>query len=292
MATTGVEMALDAGAELGEGAMWSSDDHALWWVDITRHLIHRFDPGAGIDDSYPVGQPVSAVVSRAKGGLAITVEHGFALFEAATATVEHLVAVEADRPSNRMNDGKCDAHGRFWAGSMAYDFAPGAGSLYRLDPDGTVVRALDKVTISNGICWSLDGESMYYVDSPTGRIDRFDFDPRSGSLAGRRPLVTIPARDGMPDGMTIDEEGCLWVALWKGWAVRRYRPDGALDREVRLPVAQVTSCAFGGLNLDELWITSASTGLTSAERRAQPLAGALFRLGTQVGGMPAFRFGG
>ena len=191
-----------------------------------------------------------------------------------------------------MNDGKCDPQGRLWAGSMAYDARPGAGALYRLDGDLTVHEIVQAVTISNGLAWTPDGTTMYYIDTPTGRVDAFDADPATGAITGRRPWVGIPEAAGGPDGMTIDDEGCLWVALWGGSAVHRYAPDGRLDTVVSLPCRQVTSCAFGGAGLDELYITSSSLGLSAEEIAAQPLAGQLFLLRPGVTGPAAVAFEG
>jgi sugar lactone lactonase YvrE len=201
-----------------------------------------------------------------------------------------LAAAEADRPGNRMNDGACDAAGRFWAGTMALDERPHAGALYRLDPDLTVHTMLTEVTISNGIDWSLDGRRMYYVDTPTRRIDVFDFDVAAGAIANRRTFVEVPADAGLPDGLTVDAAGFVWVALWGGAALRRYGADGTLERVVPLPVTHPTSCAFGGAALDELYVTSARIALTAEERKRQPQAGGVFRVRPGVAGRPANLF--
>jgi sugar lactone lactonase YvrE len=191
-----------------------------------------------------------------------------------------------------MNDGKCDAAGRFWAGTMAFDYRRGAGALYRLDPDGRVHTMVRDVTISNGLDWTDDGRRMYYIDTPTKSIDVFDFDLASGAIASRRSLVQVPDGQGFPDGMTLDAEGGIWVALFRGGVVRRYTPDGALDREIRLPVTQPTSCAFGGRDLRDLYITTAANTLSPEERARQPHAGGVFRCRPGVQGRPANRFRG
>src|SRR5918999_4891566 len=184
--------------------------------------------------------------------------------------------IEADISSNRMNDGKCDPAGRFWAGTMAMDGARGRGALYRLDADRSVARMLGAVSVSNGLAWSADSSTMYYIDTPTGSVDAFEFDADAGAISGRRPFVKIDGGDGMPDGMTIDSEGGLWVALWGGGAVHRYDAGGRLDGIVEVPASLTTSCTFGGSDLGDLYITTASTGLGEAELRDQPLAGSLF----------------
>jgi sugar lactone lactonase YvrE len=270
------ELVLDAHAELGEGPAWDPEAGWLTWVDIKRSRVRFFDPERAADWAVEVGQHVGAATRRARGGWLLAVRDGFATLDA-DGTVSLVAPVEAERGGNRMNDGKCDPRGRFWAGTMADDETPGAGSLYRLDPDGTVTTMLTGVPISNGLAWSADERTMYYVDSPTGGVDAFDFDPDAGTIANRRRAATVPAGAGAPDGMTIDHDGCLWVAMWGGSAVHRYTPDGSLDTVVSLPTSQVTCCAFGGGGGDELFITTGRLGLSDQQLGAQPQAGGLFR---------------
>lgn len=284
-----VEVVLDAHAQVGECPVWDRSRGELLWVDIPRHTVHRFRPCGGRRSAVDVGQPVGAVAVRATGGLVLAVRDGFALLDDDAAPVRLVAEVERDRPGNRMNDGRCDAAGRFWAGTMALDMAPGAGALYRLDPDLTVERVLAPTSVSNGLGWSADGRTMYFVDSATGGVDAFDH--ASGSLRGRRRLIEVPVGT-LPDGMAIDADGFLWVALWNGWCVHRYSPDGVLDTVVELPAAQITSCTFGGGDLDELYVTSAAAGLSPRERAAQPHAGAIFRVRPGVRGLPADLFAG
>jgi sugar lactone lactonase YvrE len=191
----------------------------------------------------------------------------------------------------RFNDGKCDPAGRFWAGTMAYDDEPAVGALFRLDPDLSVSKQLSDVTISNGLAWSGDQRTMYYIDTPTRRVDRFAFDPESGSISDRQTVVEIPETSGYPDGMTIDAEEGLWIAMWDGGRIERYI-GGRLERIVEMPVSRPTSIAFGGSDYDEMFVTSASTGLTDEERAKQPLAGALFRIRPGVVGVPPVVFEG
>lgn len=286
-----VRVAVDAGAELGEGPSWDARDGTLHWVDIKAGRLHAYEPAGGGRRTVEVGQPVGAAAPRAAGGHVLAVADGFAVIEA-DGTVATLAKVEDDNPANRMNDGKCDRHGRFWAGTMAWDESPGAGALYRLDSDGSVTKMLDGVTISNGLAWSLDDATMYYIDTPTHGVDAFDYDPTTGAIDSRRRVIDVPEEAGSPDGMTLDAEGFLWVALYHGAAVRRYAPDGTLDRAVELPATNVTCCAFGGPALTDLYITSARQQLSPAQLAEQPLAGALFVHRPGVAGLPTDSFAG
>jgi sugar lactone lactonase YvrE len=288
-ATDGVEVLVEARAELGEGPIWDARTGRLAWVDILGRRIHQTDPATGVTDSIEVPLDVGAIAPRAAGGFIAALQDGFWI--AGAGPLRQMAPVAEAGPAVRFNDGKCDPAGRFWAGTMPYDEVRPLGCLYRLDPDGSVARVLDGVTISNGLAWSGDGGTMFYIDSPTHRIDAFAFDPEAGSIADRRTVVRIPAEAGTPDGMTIDAEGGLWVALWGGSAIHRY-VNGRLDRIIEMPVAQPTSCAFGGPDLDELFVTSAWKGLSAADRAAQPLAGSLFRLRPGIRGMASVPFAG
>jgi len=270
------EVIVDAHAEVGEGPTWDADSQRLCWVDIPHGDIHAFHPASGSDDVVDVGQPVGAVVRRRQGGLVLAVRDGFATLDEGRLSL--LAEVEIERVENRMNDGKVDPAGRFWAGTMALDSSPGAGALYRLAQDHRVDTVLDGLTISNGMDWSPDGQTMYFIDSGQGCVTAYLYDQDSGEINEPRTLIAIPPEDGLPDGMTVDSAGGLWVAIWDGAAVRHYSPDGTFLDEVRVPATQVTSCAFGGADLRDLYITTAAEGLSPAQRREQPHAGALFRV--------------
>ena len=287
-----VEVAVDARAELGEGPVWDEVSGQLFWVDILAGLVHRFTPATGIDETTQVGQPVGAVAPRTADGLVLALRDGFGVLESDAGEVRMIAGTESEIAGNRMNDGKCDRAGRFWAGTMAFDQASGAGALYRLDRDHAVEMMISNVTISNGLCWSEDDRLMYYIDSPTQQVDVFDFDITSGTVSNRRRAIDIPATVGLPDGMTIDEEGYLWVALYGKGAVNRYSAGGELDRTVTLPATQITSCTFGGDDFRDLYITSASQELSEQALSSQPYAGALFVCRPGPAGLPANRYAG
>lgn len=289
---TTVEVAVAGPAEVAESPVWDDGSGELVWVDIPAGFIRRWRPGTGVVSTLAVGQPVGAIALQRGGGLVAAVRDGFAVVDEAIGTTTPCAVIEADRPNIRMNDGKCDRAGRFWAGTMAEDMRPGAGCLYRLDPDLKVTTVLTGVSLSNGIGWSPDDRTMYYVDSVEHTIDAFEFDLSHGRLGVRRPFVAIDPGDGMPDGISVDADGNVWVALWGGGVVRRYLRTGDLDVVVQFPVAQVTSCTLGGPDLRDLYVTSASRGLSAEDRGRQPHAGAIFHVRVDVPGSPAARFGG
>jgi len=279
-------LAFDAQLELGESPFWDERTGTLYAVDILRGAIVRFDPaGGGTETVAQLDGLVGAIVLREDGGLVAAVGTSIVLLDDESHST--VVAELPDADGVRFNDGACDPQGRFWVGTMALDDSSGRGTLYRYDERG-LVPMVESVSISNGIDWSADGTRMYYVDSPSRCIDVFAFDARDGSLSDRQTLVEIDdAGASVPDGLTVDAEGHIWVALWDGWAVRRYRPNGVLDRVVELPVSRPTSCAFGGGELDDLYVTSARSGVTG-----QPHAGGVFALQPGVRGRAPNRFGG
>lgn len=271
-------------AELGEGPCWDSAGQSLYWVDIPAGRVYRMGQ-AGPPAWWDVGQPVGAVAARASGGLVLAARDGFFGLDLASGAVTLLAGIEADQPGNRMNDGACDRAGRYYAGTMAGDERPGAGALYRLDPDLSITTLLSGIGISNGIGWSLDEQLMYYVDSLDRQVDVLDYDPASGSIDGRRKFVDVGSENGVPDGLTVDADGGVWIALWGGSALRRYDPDGALTQVIEFPHANVTSCAFGGPFLDRLFVTTAAG--PGAET-----GGGLFVLEPGVTGQPSYPFRG
>jgi sugar lactone lactonase YvrE len=274
-----------APAELGEAPVWDSDRGELVWVDIDRGLVHRRSPGRA-DVTLDAGQPVGCAVPRAGGGLALALREGFALSPPGGGPARMVAPVEGDRADTRMNDGACDPRGRFWAGTMSLRGDTRSAALYRLDPDLHVTRVLPGISVSNGIGWAPDGETLYHVDSPRRRIDVYDFDTASGTIAGRRAAIPVDARLGIPDGLTVDAEGGVWVALWGGSAVQRHSAEGAVDERIDLPVTNVTSCCFGDSDLGTLYVTTARRGAH------EPLGGALFACRPGVTGLPATPFAG
>jgi sugar lactone lactonase YvrE len=289
-----VESVLDARATLGEGALWDAASQRLLWVDILGKRVGLFDPQAQENIMLQLDTFVGTVVPTAGGGLMVAVREGFARLDRATGMLSRLDRPPGHDPSVvRFNDGKCDPFGRFWAGTMAVDEGPGRGALYCLNPDGRIRRMLEPVSISNGIAWSLDRRRMYYIDTLARSVVVFDYDFDTGEISNQRLAFEVPEKLGYPDGMTIDADGMLWIALWDGWAVSRWHPgSGRLLATVSLPVSRVTSCAFGGPDLTTLYITSARVGLSSAELERQPLAGGLFSLRTETTGLRAFTYGG
>ncbi|HSY16414.1 MAG TPA: SMP-30/gluconolactonase/LRE family protein [Jatrophihabitantaceae bacterium] len=269
----------------GEGPAWDPAVGQLRFVDMMTGDLLTLRPDGGADRVH-VGTVAAAWRPHTSGGVIVAVERGFALL-ADDGTVRTLPEVFTD-PAIRMNDGGCDPQGRFYCGTMAYDGTSGAGTVYRLDLDGSVSAVLTGVSISNGIVWSLDGQTVYYVDTPTKRVDAFDFLAEAGTFGQRRPVAAITAPGASPDGMTIDADGFLWVALWGGGAVHRYSPDGTLADVIDVGARQVSACAFGGPELDTLYITTSRQGLNDDE---QPGAGALFATVPGVRGVPVLPFG-
>jgi sugar lactone lactonase YvrE len=288
---TSAEVALDAGDQLGEGPFWDELRGELLRVDISGGLVHGWSPSTGSAWTREYEGEVGAAIPRAgRDGLVLAAGHRIVLDDGDETRV--LARVEEHLSANRFNDGKCDPQGRLWAGTMSNDGPPGAAALYRLDPGGEPERVVAGTTISNGLGWTPGGERMYFIDSTTGRVDVFDFDSGSGAISNRRPFARIDPADGLPDGMTVDAEGGVWVCLFGGGAVRRYCEDGALDAVIPMPVTNPTSLAFGGPDLRTLYVTSARHGMSSEQLAAEPEAGAVLALEPGVAGLPGNRFAG
>jgi sugar lactone lactonase YvrE len=272
---------------LGEGPVWSERHRALYWVDIKRPRLRRWTPGTEAVTDWPLPADVGSFALRARGGAVVALRTGLHLLDLDSGAVTAICDPENGRPENRFNDGKCDRRGRFWAGTMRDDESAPDGSLYRLDADHSCTRMLSGVICSNGLGWSPDGTTLYYTDTWTRRIDAIEFDPETGALGARRAFARddVPG-EGVPDGLTVDSEGGVWSAKWDGWRVVRYAPDGSVDRVVPLPVQRPTSVAFGGPDLDTLYVTSARIGLDPAALRQAPQSGGLFAFHPGVRGLP------
>jgi sugar lactone lactonase YvrE len=289
------ELALGIRTALGEGSLWDDRAGRLLWVDIRSGEIHAFYPDGGTDRLlFKCGQTVGTVVQREGGGLVAAMADGFHFIDEAAGESRKILDPEQDKPQNRFNDGKCDPAGRFWAGTMNdIHHSRGEGSLYRLDPDMSCRKMIGGVSVSNGIAWSPDSATMYYTDTRTRVIWAYDYDMETGNISNRRTVVEITAGEGGPDGITIDAEGMLWVAQWGGWQAARYDPaTGKKTGRVDVPAARVSSCALGGANLNELYITTAREGLSEKEQLGQPHAGCLFVARVDVPGLRAYRFRG
>lgn len=287
-----VRCAFPESAFLGEGPQWLPGEKKLVWVDILAPAVNVSDPATGATRSVRMPELVGAVVPRRRGGWVAAMQSGFKAVDLETGAVTTLAAPESDRPGNRFNDGKCDRCGRFWAGTLAIDTSPDGGSLYRFDPDGRVAVMETGVHVSNGLGWSPDDARFYFTDSGRRRIWVYDFDLASGTLSNRRVFVDVPEGQGVPDGLTVDAEGHVWVALWDGWCVTRYDPDGQVDRVVNLPVPRPTSCVFGGPELSTLYVTSARIRLSASQLADAPLSGSVFAIEAGVRGLPEPAFAG
>lgn len=279
-------------ASLGEGALWDDRRARLWWVDITQGHLHCFDPHAKTDECFDVGSPVGTVVLDEAGDVLLAVQNGFARYDTESRELTMLKVVEHKNPSVRFNDGKCDPDGRFWAGTLAQDGTPHVGTLYCLERDLSLSTKLEGVSISNGIVWNHAKTYMYYIDTPTQQVVRYDYKNDTGEITSPQTIITIEEKAGSPDGMCIDADGMLWVALWDGGKVIRIDPEkGEIIAEVLVPhVGQITSCALGGENGTTLFITTARQGFTEKEVEEQPTAGSLFSAEVGVRGVPTARF--
>jgi sugar lactone lactonase YvrE len=276
---------------VGESPVYDEDNADLYWVDVRdTPAIHRISLATGVERSWPMREDVGSIALTRQGGLVVALRSGFAFFDPATAMLKPIVDPEPERPMNRLNDGKCDAAGRFWCGSMNPDAGTADGSVYVLGSDLHCNRVLADFVTPNGMAWSPDGGTLYIADTRRGYIYAHDFDPQSATLGARRTFADTGSLPGGPDGATIDRDGYLWSALWGGGALVRFDPRGRIERVVRLPVSKPTSCTFGGAGYRQLFVTTATRGITAAQLSAEPLAGRVLQLDVGVAGLAPARF--
>src|SRR5690606_2307242 len=264
--------------QLAEGPQWLEDTNQLLWVDIEGRAIHLVTLNSEEHEVIPMPQRIGAAIPATDGSIVCALEDGIYLLQP-DRSLTQLTELESDNPNHRCNDGKVDETGRLWIGTMPMGGAAWSGALYSCDEAGTIVKHVEELGCSNGMDWSLDGRTMYFIDSPTKRVDAFDFDASSGTITNRRPVVQFEDALGVPDGMCTDAQGRLWVAHWGGYCVTCHGPVTGEDlQRISLPASQVTSCCFGGPNLSTLFITTASIGLSEERLKQEPLAGSVFSI--------------
>lgn len=282
-------------AELGEGPVWDENRQHLWWVDLLKGKICCYSPADQTNKVYPAGEYTGAVALREKGGLVAALWSGFAFFDPDSGRIRKVTDPEPQKAGNRFNDGKCDSSGCFWAGTMKHNQnkGKGQGSLYRLNPDLSTERVLTGLTIPNGLAWDDQRGKFYHIDTGLRQIRSFTFKRETGVLSDPEVFKTFDGENGFPDGMAIDAEGGLWVALYAGGKVVRLHPENrTIDFEISLPVPKPTACTFGGKDLDELYITTGREFMTDGEIANAPLSGSLFKAAVPFRGLPASRFAG
>lgn len=290
---TTVDCVLKAKAEMGECPVWDTDAGKLWWIDITGQTLNRFDPVNRSNECWPVGTDIGSCALAGDGSVIMAMRGGFRRFDMRSEETTLLAAVEAETPAIRLNDGRCDGAGRYWAGTVHIPPDPDdpRGALFQLDPDGCCSRVLDNFLIPNGMAMSPDSRTLYISDSHPSvqTIWAFDFDLDAGELSRRRIFATTREMAGRPDGACVDAEGFYWIALIDGWQIARFAPDGRLDRTVQMPVSSPTMCCFGGDDLSTMYVTSIRPG--RPDSREAELAGGIFAFDPGVRGLPEPRFG-
>lgn len=290
---THIACVLASQAGLGEGPCWDGDAQCLWWLDIFAQAIHRYDPKTGHNETIHTPARPGSLALRRSGDLVVAMGDGFFAFDRAKTEFTPVAMVESHLPMTRMNDGRTDRQGRFWAGSVCEDTPPRPlGALYRLDADLRCHKMVEHIGCSNGLAWSPDGKTMYHTDSHGPLIWAWDYDIGSGGIENSRVFVDLTSIDAVADGATVDCEGCFWVALPFKGQVHRYDPSGKLMRSITMPVDAPTCCEFGGDALDVLYVTSGTLGRSAKDLEDQPLAGALFAIDVGVKGLPAAAFAG
>lgn len=286
------ELEYEIKALLGEGAFWNYKTQELYWVDIEGKKLNIYIPSTKINRSIEMPSLIGTVVPYTDIEAVVALLDGIYKVNLETEEIVLLSDVESDMPENRFNDGKCDPNGNLWVGSMYFEQNKPNASVYKINERGETVKMIDSVTISNGIVWTKDSKTMYYIDTPSANIMAFDFDPETSTISNGRVAVKVSEEDGFPDGMTIDENDTLWVGMWNGNAIAHFNPKtGELIDKISVPAHNVTSCAFGGENLDILYITTSSLDMTDEEQKAYPLAGSIFKTKPGVKGVESRFFG-
>ncbi|MGI9505878.1 MAG: SMP-30/gluconolactonase/LRE family protein, partial [Geminicoccaceae bacterium] len=285
-----LDCVLPWGAQLGEAPIWHPAERRLYWVDILHPAVYRFDPATGMNEVCEPGKLVSAVLLGRDGALRIASQDGIEQLDFESCRISPFVDPENGLAQNRLNDAKVDPSGAIWVGSMRLDASKPSGGLYRISPTGEVMRADGGITVSNGMDWSPDQRTFYFVDTVPGKIYAYDVDPSLGAISNRRIFAEVPESEGRPDGLCIDAEGGVWCAIWDGWRVNRYAPDGMLERVLDMPVPRPTSVMFGGDDLKTLYITTARTRLPASVLADAPLSGGLFACTPGPAGIPAGLF--
>lgn len=285
-----LECVLPWGSQLGEAPIWHPGDNSLYWVDILKPAVYRFGPSANRNESCDLGKLVSAVLPAENGKLFVATQDGIEELEFESGRLEPFVVPEHGLTGNRLNDAKSGPDGAIWVGSMRVDASRDSGGLYRVTSKGEVLRKESGIFVANGMGWSPDCRTFYFVDTVPGHIYAYDFEAERGHLSNRRILTTIPESEGRPDGLAVDSEGGIWCAIWDGWCVNRYTPDGLLDHVVDLPIPRPTSVAFGGVDMSTLYVTSARTRLPARTLSETPLSGGLFACRPGVSGLPTTIF--
>ncbi len=286
------ELVVQCRNEHGEGVLWNALDGRVWWTDIHGQTLWAYDPQTGSSESFRAPDRICCFAPRRDGTILAAFAKGFAVFDPATGRREDIAAFEPDLPQTRLNDGRTDRQGRFIAGGMdEVDFEP-ISSVWRVDPDLTVTRLFGDIRCANSTCFSPDGRTMYFADTPERAIVAFDYDTQTGGIGARRTVASIPEGRGVPDGSCVDAEGFVWNAVWEGSRVDRYAPDGRLDMTIEVPTAKPTCVAFGGADLDTLYITTSRLGLSEEDLASQPGAGSLFSVKPGVKGVADAPFSG
>lgn len=289
---TEINCVLDTKAAIGENPVWSVEEQSLYWLDTTQQAIHRFDPNSGVNQTWTMPDLVCSFALRENGGLIVALGAGVFLVDLETMSINTIAEEVTDKTQTRLNDGRCDRTGRFWVGAMDLEKHRQIASLYRVDLDHSIHRIVDELIVSNGLAWSPDGSTMYHSDSRQNVIWAYDYDLDTGVPGNRRVFATTNPEEGLPDGAAVDEEGCYWSAAVRGGRVIRYTPDGRVDRVIELPVSLPSMCAFGGENLDILYVTSAREFLSESELLKEPLAGGIFAIDVGVKGVTESCFKG